>query len=36
VDTVSNFMRKFGYHVAEVGVAYKERITDVKDAMRMA
>lgn len=36
VDTVSNFMRKFGYHVAEVGVAYKERITDVKDAMQEA
>lgn len=36
VDTVSNFMRKFGYHVAEVGVAYKERISDVKDAMQEA
>lgn len=33
VDTVSNFMRKFAYHVAIVGVAYKENVSDVKEAM---
>lgn len=33
VDTVSNFMRKFAYHVAIVGVAYKEKVPDVKEAM---
>lgn len=36
VDTVSNFMRKFAFHVAEVGVAYKENIPDVKEAMHEA
>ncbi len=33
VDTVSNFMRKFAYHVAIVGVAYKEKLPVVKEAM---
>ncbi|MCB1518596.1 MAG: mechanosensitive ion channel, partial [Hyphomicrobiaceae bacterium] len=33
VDTVSNFMRKFAYHVAEIGVAYKEDISKVREAM---
>ncbi len=33
VDTVSNFMRKFAYHVAVIGVAYKENIPMVKEAM---
>ena len=36
VDTVSNFMRKFAFHVAEIGVAYKESIPAVKDAMQEA
>lgn len=36
VDTVSNFMRKFAYHVAEIGVAYKESIPHVKQAMQDA
>ncbi|PWV60167.1 mechanosensitive ion channel domain-containing protein [Plasticicumulans acidivorans] len=33
VDTVSNFMRYFSYHVAEIGVAYRENVTEVKAAM---
>lgn len=33
VDTVSNYMRRFGYHVAEIGVAYGEQVPEVKDAM---
>ncbi|MCB1492333.1 MAG: mechanosensitive ion channel [Rhodobiaceae bacterium] len=36
VDTVSNFMRKFAYHVAVVGVAYKEKVPKVKAAMEEA
>ncbi|WP_375590284.1 mechanosensitive ion channel domain-containing protein [Hoeflea alexandrii] len=36
VDTVSNFMRNFAFHVAEIGVAYKESIPAVKDAMHEA
>lgn len=33
VDAVSNFMKGFAYHVAEIGVAYREHIPDVKQAM---
>lgn len=33
VDTVSNYMRRFAYHVAEIGVAYSAQIPAVKDAM---
>lgn len=36
VDAVSNSMRKFAYHLAEVGVAYRENIREVKEAMREA
>jgi small conductance mechanosensitive channel len=36
VDTVSNFMRGFSYHVAAMGVAYREDIGEVKQAMRDA
>ena len=36
VSTVSNFMRDFAFHVAEIGVAYKESIPDVKAAMHEA
>lgn len=32
-DTVSNYTRDFSYHVEVVGVAYKEKIPEVKDAM---
>ncbi|MEO1679072.1 MAG: mechanosensitive ion channel domain-containing protein [Pseudomonadota bacterium] len=30
---VSNFMRGYGYHVADMGVAYRENFEDVKQAM---
>lgn len=33
VDAVSNYMKGFAYHVAEIGVAYRENIPDVKQAM---
>jgi small-conductance mechanosensitive channel len=33
VDMVSNFMRDFGYFVCDMGVAYRENIADVKQAM---
>lgn len=33
VDSVSNYMRIFSYHVEEVGIAYKENVADGKDAM---
>ena len=36
VDMVSNFMKGFGYHVADVGVAYREDIAQVKDLMQKA
>jgi small conductance mechanosensitive channel len=36
VDTVSNFMRGFAYHVAAIGVAYREDVGEVKEAMREA
>lgn len=33
VDSVSNYMRIFSYHVEEVGIAYKENVSDGKEAM---
>ncbi len=36
VDMVSNFMKGFGYHVANVGVAYRENVAEVKELMRKA
>ncbi len=36
VDTVSNMVKGFGYHVAEIGVAYRENINEVKEAMQEA
>jgi len=33
VDTVSNLMKHFSYHIASIGVTYRESIPDVKDAM---
>ncbi|WP_231489567.1 mechanosensitive channel protein [Billgrantia saliphila] len=36
VDTVSNFMRGFGYHVGEYGIAYRESIDEAIVALREA
>ncbi|WP_309085983.1 mechanosensitive ion channel domain-containing protein [Chelativorans sp.] len=36
VDSVSNFMKSFGYHVAEIGVDYGVSIPEVKLAMQEA
>ncbi|KPQ07859.1 MAG: small conductance mechanosensitive channel MscS [Rhodobacteraceae bacterium HLUCCA12] len=36
VDMVSNFMKGFAYHIAEVGVAYRENIAEVKEHMKKA
>ena len=36
VDTVSNLMKHFSFHVAAVNVTYRESIPAVKDAMREA
>lgn len=36
VERVSNLMRHFSYHVAVIGVAYRENITEVKAAMQEA
>lgn len=36
VGSVSNMMRGFSHHVAEIGVAYRENITEVKEAMQEA
>ncbi|WP_346796728.1 mechanosensitive channel protein [Halomonas sp. Bachu 37] len=36
VDTVSNFMREFGYHVGEYGIAYRESIDEAIVALRDA
>jgi moderate conductance mechanosensitive channel len=33
VDNVTNFTKTFSFHVADVGVAYRESIADVKTAM---
>jgi len=36
VDMVSNYMREFAYHKAVIGVAYRENITEVKQALHDA
>ncbi len=36
VDMVSNFMKGFAFHVAEIGVAYREDISEVKALMHKA
>lgn len=36
VDTVSNYMREYGYHVGEYGVAYREDIDEVIVKLREA
>lgn len=36
VDVVSNLTRDFAFHLAEIGVAYKEDVDDVKAAMHEA
>ncbi|WP_419899835.1 mechanosensitive ion channel domain-containing protein [Roseomonas sp. USHLN139] len=36
VTTVANMMKDFGYHVADIGVAYRESIPAVKAAMQEA
>jgi small-conductance mechanosensitive channel len=36
VDSVSNFMRGFGFHVAEIGVAYRENIDEARALMHEA
>lgn len=36
VDSVSNFMKGFAFHVAEIGVAYREKIPEVKALMQVA
>jgi small conductance mechanosensitive channel len=36
VDTVTNLTKTFSYHIAAIGVAYRERIPEVKQAMQDA
>jgi moderate conductance mechanosensitive channel len=36
VDMVSNFMKGFAYHIANVGVAYREDVGQVKELMQKA
>jgi moderate conductance mechanosensitive channel len=36
VDMVSNFMKGFGFHVANVGIAYREDVAEVKMLMQKA
>lgn len=36
VDTVSNYMREFGYHVGEYGIAYRESIDEAIVVLREA
>ena len=36
VDMVSNFMKGFAYHLAEVGVAYRENVAEVRKLMHKA
>jgi moderate conductance mechanosensitive channel len=36
VDAVANFMRGFAYHVAEIGIAYRENIDEAKAVMHAA
>lgn len=33
VDMVSNFMRDYGFYVADMGIAYRESVSDAKQAM---
>lgn len=36
VDQVANYMRGFAYHVASIGVAYREDLSQVKELMHQA
>lgn len=36
VDTVSNYMREYGNHVGEYGIAYRESIDDAIEQLRLA
>lgn len=36
VDMVSNFMKGFAFHVAEIGVAYREDVTEVRGLLQDA
>jgi small conductance mechanosensitive channel len=36
VEAVSNFMRGFAYHVAEIGIAYRENVDEAKAVMHQA
>nr|WP_086830723.1 mechanosensitive channel protein [Halomonas aestuarii] len=36
VDTVSNYMREFGNHVGEYGIAYRESIDEAIDQLKLA
>ena len=36
VDTVTNFTKTFSFHVADIGVAYRENLAEVQDAMQEA
>lgn len=36
VDTVSNYMREYGNHVGEYGIAYRESIDDAIDQLKLA
>lgn len=36
VDMVSNFMRDYGFYVADMGIAYRENVSDAKQAMHDA
>jgi small conductance mechanosensitive channel len=36
VDTVSNYMREFGNHVGEYGIAYRESIDDAIEQLKLA
>ncbi|MDR5899241.1 mechanosensitive channel protein [Halomonas vilamensis] len=36
VDTVSNYMREYGNHVGEYGIAYRESIDDAVDQLKLA
>jgi moderate conductance mechanosensitive channel len=36
VDNVTNFTKTFSFHVADIGVAYRENLHDVQDAMQEA
>jgi small conductance mechanosensitive channel len=36
VDMVSNFMRDFAFHVADIGIAYRENVDEAKEQMLKA